>query len=61
MFLSGDVKTSSVPLFPAAELFFFITYVAQTPVSSLGIRQTNSQPPKPAILLVNTSVGEGVP
>lgn len=50
----------SVILTPVTELFFIITYVTQTPVSSLGI-QKNSQPPKPVVLLVNTSVGEGVP
>lgn len=50
----------SVILTTVAELFFIITYVAQTPVSSLRI-QKNSQPPKPAVLPVNTSVSEGVP
>lgn len=50
----------SVILTSVTELFFIITYVSQTPVSSLGI-QNNSQPLEPAVLLVNTSVGEGVP
>lgn len=50
----------SVILTPVTELFFIITYAAQTPVSSLRI-QKNKQPLKPAVLLVNTSVGEDAP
>lgn len=63
MFQSSDVMTSSVPLAPVVELLllFFLLLMLHRHLSSLGIRQTNSQPLKPAILLVNISVGEGVP